>query len=104
MNKPPAVPLPRARPSAPAPQSYTIQSGDTLGSLAKRFGTTVNQLANANGIANPNKIRAGATLNLGFMAPPVPRMPPAALGRGYAQPTQNRPRETFDSVWAEARG
>lgn len=114
----PMPPLPRMRPIPPAmtpltavappsvPQrmtgNYTIKSGDTLGALAKKFGTTVNQLANANGIANHNKIRAGATLNLGYLAPPVPRMPPAALGRVPKQ--QSRPRETFDSVWAEARG
>jgi nucleoid-associated protein YgaU len=93
---PPAVPGPRNA------GNYTIKSGDTLGALAKRFGTTVNQLANANGISNPNKIRAGATLNLGYLAPPVPRMPPAALGRVPQQ--QSRPRETFDQIWAEARG
>lgn len=82
------VPMPRMRPlpparipltSVPRPDvpspSYTIKSGDTLSALAKRFGTTVGALANANGISDPNRIRAGGTLNLGYLAPPVPRTP-----------------------------
>ncbi|MHB8877695.1 MAG: LysM peptidoglycan-binding domain-containing protein, partial [Myxococcaceae bacterium] len=44
--------------------SYRIQPGDTLGVLARRFGTTVSALAKANGIKNVNLIRAGATLNI----------------------------------------
>ncbi len=38
------------------PGSYTIKSGDTLGKIAARLGTTVQQLAQVNGIADPNKI------------------------------------------------
>lgn len=44
--------------------TYTIQSGDTLGKLADRFGTTVEELARLNNIADPNRIFAGNTLNL----------------------------------------
>lgn len=62
-------PLLRAQPPQQAPGStYTIRSGDTLGALAKRFGTTVDHLARANGISNPNKIKAGATLNIGALS------------------------------------
>lgn len=72
--------MPRAAGAASAPSgAYTIKSGDTLSSLAKRFGTTVAQLANANGISNPNKIKAGASLNLAYLAPPVPQQRPASL-------------------------
>lgn len=52
--------------------SYTIQRGDTLSGLARRFGTTVDQLAQANGIADPNKIMAGAALRVGA-PPPLPQ-------------------------------
>ena len=38
---------------------YTIQRGDTLSEIASRYGTTVNVLANLNGIRNPNRIYAG---------------------------------------------
>lgn len=41
---------------------YTIQAGDTLSKLAKRFNTTVEQLAADNNIQNANKIIAGKTL------------------------------------------
>ncbi len=45
-----------------ADSSYTIQSGDTLASIARQFSTTVSALAQANNIVNPNLIYAGQTL------------------------------------------
>lgn len=44
--------------------SYEIKFGDTLGALARRFGTTVQRLAKANGIRDVNRIFAGRTLRL----------------------------------------
>lgn len=44
--------------------SYRIKSGDTLGAIAKRFGTTVASLARANNIRNVNFIVAGKTLKI----------------------------------------
>lgn len=44
--------------------AYTIQRGDTLSGLAKRFGTTVSELARLNNIQDVNKIYAGNTLKL----------------------------------------
>jgi len=41
---------------------YTVRLGDTLFSIARRFGTTVAKLQAANGIANPNRIFAGQVL------------------------------------------
>lgn len=42
--------------------NHTIQSGDTLGALAQRFGTDVATLARVNNITDPNRIYAGDTL------------------------------------------
>jgi mannosyltransferase len=46
------------------PQSteYTVQAGDTLASVARRYSTTVEALANANGIVNPDRIQVGQVL------------------------------------------
>jgi len=44
---------------------YTIQKGDNLSKIAKKFNTTVEDLAALNGIQNPNRIRAGDTLFIG---------------------------------------
>lgn len=41
---------------------YTVQRGDTLYSIARRYGTTAKAIANANGIANINYIRVGQRL------------------------------------------
>lgn len=43
---------------------YTIQPGDTLYSIARRFDTTVAAIVNANDIPNPNLIRAGDVIEI----------------------------------------
>ena len=42
--------------------TYTIQSGDTLGGIAKRFNTSQSALQTRNNISNPNKIYAGQVI------------------------------------------
>jgi LysM repeat protein len=42
--------------------AYVVQPGDTLYSIAKRFGTTVETLAALNGLAPPYTIKVGQTL------------------------------------------
>ena len=42
----------------------TVQAGDTLGAIAQRFGTTVEELQRINGILDPDRIFAGQTLEL----------------------------------------
>ena len=61
--------VPTGRQQAEPPQGgqvsgYTIQAGDTLGGIAQRFGTTVQALAEANGIENPDLIHPGQTLQI----------------------------------------
>lgn len=48
--------------TAKRPTNYTIQSGDTLGAIAKRYGVALSDLAAWNNIEDPNKIYAGQTL------------------------------------------
>ena len=43
---------------------YEVKSGDTLASIAAEHGTTVADLAAANSISDPNRIRAGQTLTI----------------------------------------
>ena len=38
---------------------YVVRSGDTLWKIAKRFGSTVDDIARVNGMKNPDKINAG---------------------------------------------
>lgn len=44
---------------------YKIKPGDTLSGIAKKYGTTVKELASANNISNPNRIYAGQMLTIG---------------------------------------
>lgn len=74
----PAPPPAVAPPVRPQFLSYNIKRGDTLWALARRFGTTIDELAAANGISDPNKIRAGANLQIPLPPPPPDLAPPPA--------------------------
>ena len=82
---PPADPV-RTEPVAPvtpaapvASGSYVVQSGDTMHSIARRAGTTVDALCRLNGIANPSTIQIGMKLKLpdgASVAAPAPSTQP----------------------------
>lgn len=66
--------------SSPAPgggggQAYTVRPGDSVASIAYRYGTTVAAIVAANGLANPNYIYPGQVLRIpsggGAVAPPA---------------------------------
>jgi LysM repeat protein len=48
----------------PLEPSYTVQSGDTLAILARRFNTTVDALVSINNLADRNSLRVGQRLIL----------------------------------------
>jgi len=43
---------------------YTVQRGDTLSSIARRYDVTIQELVTANNIANPNLIYVGQVLSI----------------------------------------
>lgn len=50
---------------APSPAAtYTVVRGDTLSSIAARFGTSVSAIVSANALTNPSIIRAGQSLTI----------------------------------------
>ncbi len=71
------------------PVTYVIQFGDTLSSIAFRFGTTARVLAELNGITNPNLIYYGQLLiiSLGSSVPPTAVSPATVVVPPTAQPT-----------------
>ena len=52
-----------AVPVAPA-RTYTVQRGDTVLSIARRFSVSADALMTANGLANPDLIRVGQQLQI----------------------------------------
>lgn len=59
--------------SAPAQQTYTVQTGDTLSGIASAYGTSWQHLADINGLANPDMIYPGQVLVVDGSAPaPAP--------------------------------
>src|SRR3954464_9568065 len=48
--------------SSAAVSRYTLRRGDTLGGVARRLGVSVDALARANGIKNPDRILARQVL------------------------------------------
>lgn len=86
----PAPPGPTPTSSATPPTGtrwYEVQQGDTLFSLANRFGTTVAALAALNGLSDPSMLRAGTFILVPSSAPTAtatapPATPTAPPGSG----------------------
>jgi rare lipoprotein A len=53
---------PPAQEAAPSSGSYIVQPGDTLASIAAQQGISVDDLANRNGISDPNLLYSGQAL------------------------------------------
>ncbi|GAB4570279.1 MAG: hypothetical protein Kow0077_04100 [Anaerolineae bacterium] len=60
----PTLDVPRTGTIEALPDSYVVQAGDTLSTIAARFGTTVERLMTMNAIANPSLIAVGQVLAL----------------------------------------
>ncbi len=77
-------PTPPSTPAAGSAATYTVQSGDSLSGIAKKFGVTVGALAAANNITNIALIRVGQILTIPTSSPgpaqpqpsPQPQPPP----------------------------
>ena len=61
----PNMPQPAPQPVTPPPSvTYTVKPGDSLYAIAVKYGTTVQAIAAANNISNPNLIQVGQVLNI----------------------------------------
>jgi LysM repeat protein len=58
-----ASPSPSPSPT-PTQRTYTVKSGDTLISIARRFSVTTTAIAQLNNITNANSIRVGQVLKI----------------------------------------
>jgi LysM repeat protein len=87
-----AVPPAGTSPSshAPAATTYTVQPGETLNEIAKRYNITSEELAAANNIADPSRIQVGQILVIpsSETASPQVETPPPPLP---AQPAEVPP-------------
>jgi len=98
------IPNPSATPG-PTPTgqpttTYVVKPGDTLWSLARRFGTSVEAIARANNIVNPNRIYVGQRLTIpGAPTPPPP--PPCTRTHvvAYGETLTSIARRYGTTVW-----
>ena len=64
------------------PMTYVVKAGDTLGAIASKHGTTVNEILAANpSIKNPNAIFVGQKIKIPTSAP-APQPPSGGSGGG----------------------
>jgi LysM repeat protein len=57
-----STPEPTLTPTPQGPTTYIVEAGDTLGSIAERFGVEVLAIMAANNLTDPNQIQVGVTL------------------------------------------
>jgi len=109
VTRPKRAPAPK-RASAGAPGTYEVRAGDTLGVIAGRFGVTLADLVEANGIEDANLIHPGQVLAIpgAEPAPPpvvVPSAPPEDVtddGPKHGHPYVVRPGDTLGAIASRA--
>ncbi|HLZ71580.1 MAG TPA: LysM peptidoglycan-binding domain-containing protein [Dehalococcoidia bacterium] len=104
---PPSLPSPIAASSVvggttsngPAPDTYVVKAGDTLGAIAAQLGVSVSDLATANGITDPARIQVGQQLKVPRPGQtPAPSASPAAGGTPPLSPIGAAPTSASGSV------
>ena len=78
---------------------YEVRGGDTLSAIAQEYGTTVNAIAELNGISNPDYIRTGSLLK-------IPKAETESEGAPETAPDteNNAPESTEDIIHIVERG
>jgi len=82
---------------------HVVQAGDTMYSIARRYGVSVTAISNANGIVNPNFIYVGQRLTIPVCQPSTP--PPSGGAVHVVQPGETLFRISLRygvSVWSIA--
>lgn len=99
------IPSAGAPPASAGARTHRVGRGETLGAIARRYGTTVARLAQVNGIGDPNRVREGAVLQLDAAAQWV--CPVTGIVRfvsGFGEPRgEGRRHEGVDVVAPEGR-
>jgi LysM repeat protein len=72
-----------ATPPPPGGQVHTVASGEFLGTIARKYGVTVDAIETANPGLNPNRMQVGQKINI---PPPTPKAP---AGGATATPAGN---------------
>src|SRR5690606_33168915 len=83
---------PRPARAAASTAHHTVRRGETLASIARRYGVSTSALASANGLRNPNQLVAGRRL----VIPAAGRAAPAArTARASTRTYTVRPGDTL---------
>jgi N-acetylmuramoyl-L-alanine amidase len=77
---------------------HTVVSGETLGGIARRNGVSVAELADANGIEDPDLIVTGTKLVIPDPAAPVPAPPPPPPAPAPPAPPRTHPVRPGDTL------
>ena len=75
--------------------THRVRRGQTLSTIARRYGTSVNAIVRANNLRSRHRIRAGQRLKIPTRGAPVP---PAIASGGQATSTTYRVRRG-DNLW-----
>ncbi|MFI5267173.1 MAG: LysM peptidoglycan-binding domain-containing protein, partial [Chloroflexota bacterium] len=81
---------PAATPTTEA-AAYTVKSGDTLSSIAAENKSTVDAIAKANNITDPNKLQIGQKLAIPSAAGVASGGPAASAAAGALPPAASKP-------------
>ena len=77
--------------AAPGTITYSVKRNDTLSSIAKAYGTTVDKLADLNKLSNPNRISVGQKLKVPAKATPSRPVYEPFPGAGFFHGGRNSP-------------